>query len=141
MTFALNNAGTATAFPLRSVTGVEAVAVKLRTRFQTLRGEWLADTDFGTPMLEWQPGASNQEIESWYRAQARQVDGVKTVISMDVTRSGEDVSVRGVFAVETAEDGLVTLTVGEPLPYDTRGAPAWYTVSGALRGRALWHRV
>ena len=140
MTYALNSEGTAIAFPLRSVTGADAVAVRCRVRLLTLRGEWPSDVDQGTPMLEWVAGVPASDVESWYRSQLRQVDGVASVVSLTATRSGEAVAVNAQLAVQTL-DGLVTLTIGEPLPYDTRGAPAWYTVSGALIGRGAWHRA
>lgn len=38
-------------FPLRLVSGLEAVAIGIRTRILTCRGEWFLDLDIGIPYL------------------------------------------------------------------------------------------
>ena len=131
MTLAVSSTG-AISWPLRNVTGGDAVKARIRTVLGTIQGERPENVGVGLPLawIEGVPAAPGQ-VEAVVRAQLRPIFGVETVTGVAVT---DDEGARTISATVTAStiDGLVDLTIGEPLPYDTRGAPAWYLTSGDL---------
>jgi len=133
MGLALDATGTRMDWPLRLVTGIDHVAAKIRTRLLTLRGEAILDQRIGTDLLRIVRGMTDEQLDAEIRAQLRLVSEVEQVRAVVIRRAGEAVTYTAEVLIRTAEDGLAVLTLGEPLPCDTRGAPAWYTVSGDLR--------
>lgn len=134
MPLALASDRTELAWPLRLVTGRDAVRVRIRALLQTVAGSRPEDTRQGVPeaWLVGGPQPTASEAAAYLRSQLRRVVGVEEVRSLTVTvGAGGAWSVSGVVVVQTV-DGLADLTIGEPLPYDTRGAPAWYLASGQI---------
>lgn len=75
---------------LRKLTGVEAVAQRLRVRFRLFRGDWFLSTLDGIPYHEivlrkrTSPGL-RREV---FRRAARSMHGIREVLSMDVAIDG-----------------------------------------------------
>ena len=119
--------------PIRDLTGVDAVRNKIRLVFASLAGEWPADVTRGLPE-DWVVEGRRptpQAVAVYIRRQLFAIAEVASVPEIRVTVT-ETITVTARIVVRTV-DGLVDLTVGEPLPYDTRGAPALYVTSGTLR--------
>lgn len=122
------------ALPLRSVSGIEAVRVRVLVRLQTQLGTWLTDTSKGLPIEEWTggpgfgKGPSAEEAAAVVRAQLETITGVREVQSVDATRSASALTITA--SVLADEDGeQATLTVASTYdPWDTSPAPAWYVV-------------
>lgn len=121
------------AWPLRTVSGSGAVRAKVRLRFATLQGERPDDLDSGLP-YSWMFGETPTptEVQIGTRNQLRQITEVEQVGPVVAVKSGASISVSASLTIRTI-DGLEEITVGEPLPYDTRGAPAWYMTSGLIQ--------
>ena len=129
---ALTADGLSIAYPMRTVTGADAIRTKIQIRMGVIAGEWLSDTNLGIPeSYLFGPTPTVQQAEAWLRSQLRAVNEVETIQSLVATFSGGSLSFTATVTAKT--DGeLVTLTIGEPLPYDTRGLPAHYQTSGDL---------
>lgn len=123
---ALDSTGRQPAVPLRMVSGPAAVATRIRLRLDSIRGSWLEDIRIGlidldlldlpaTPPVVWEGRA---------RAQLREVNGVLSVDSVVVTKSGSSMSIAASVTVDSGDTGPVRVTVfsdsDEPAP------GAWY---------------
>jgi len=122
------------ALPLRSVSGVDAVRVRVLVRLQTQLGTWLTDTSKGLPVEEWTgspgfgKGPSAEEASAVVRAQLESIVGVQEVESVDATRSASALTVTAsLIAEEDGQRGTVTVSTSYD-PWDTSPAPAWYVV-------------
>lgn len=132
MTLACTDSG-AIAWPLRSVTGLDAVRARLLQRLHTVQGERPEDVTVGWALevIEGQ-AVPRARAEAQLRAQLRADPAVLQIRSLTVADAGTARTATASLLVRTT-DGLAELTLGVPLPYDTRGAPAWYLTSGILR--------
>jgi hypothetical protein len=125
--------GQTIAWPPRLVSGVDALRVKIAMIFRSFAAEWPADVRIGVPD-SWFFGAmpSAAAVELYVRTQLLRIAEVQAVPTITATIGDGTISVSAVVLARTA-DGLVAITLGEPLPYDTRGAPAYYMTAGLLR--------
>lgn len=132
MTLATTDTG-GLAWPMRNVAGKAAVRARILTRLHTVQGERPDDITIGIPAswLEGSPVPRGQ-AEAAVRGQLRAVSGVVQVTLVTVSDATTGRTVSGSVVAQTSE-GLETVSIGAPLPYDTRGAPAWYMTSGTLR--------
>jgi len=84
--------------------GIDGIAQLCATKLRLLRGEWLTDTSAG---LDWQrvigPGVTNQAIELEIRRVLDSVPGVRTVVSVEVTRTGRAAAVAWEATADTGE--------------------------------------
>lgn len=124
-TWALNSGGTAIASPLRVVTGLEAVLVRIQTCLQVVRGDWPDDVLYGLPMMEWaSPSASEVEIEATLRQQLGQLPGVYEVQSVRAVRADGIAIAARVLIV--AGDSAAVAVVGDLASEGSVISGAWY---------------
>lgn len=106
----LDAAGLELRVPLLLATGVPATVTKMLIALQTERGKWTDDDTFGLP---WQTIStkSSLEIEGLVRSLIAAVDGVISVNSVIVTRSGGAATIR-VNVTLSSDTGPITVEVG-----------------------------
>lgn len=132
MTLAVTDSGHLS-WPLRSLTGREAVRARCLVALTTIQGERPEDTRIGLPeaWIEGRP-VSPAQVQAVIRSQLRRVTDVRTVQTVTVADSSGERRVAAEVVADTV-DGLVRLTIGAPMPYDTRGPAPWYKTSGTLK--------
>lgn len=130
MVWALGADGTM-AIPMRDVSGAEAASVKVSLVCRSFAEEWPADTEIGV-LESWffEASPTARAVETYMRRQMLAIAEVETVASITAT-VGDSITLAAQLQIRTV-DGLAFITLGEPLPYDTRGAPAYYLSSGLL---------
>ena len=115
--------------------GAEAVATRLRVGLLTIEGTWPDDASWGLPIPRWarNPATPDTEIEALVRLLARQVDGVRQVVSVDVARQVEGLRLSCAVRVDPTISAADLLRVGAC--DDPRAVGAWYTLLVAPRNR------
>lgn len=124
---ALQGDGTQLQIPLVLAKGVNSTVARIRIALYTERGKWLDDVNFGLPWKE--IGLfSEVEIEGLVRSLVGSLDGVLSIVSCVVTKSGEDATISLVVRL-SSDEGQITVEIGA-LSTAGQYPETWYNVLG-----------
>lgn len=116
------------AIPLRLATGVTATVHKILIRIQTQKGAWGEDVNFGIDWLSFGPSTTTVEIEGIVRQQIGAVQDVIEVVSVDVTKTGEQISIDARVRIQDGT-GNVIVQIGSLASAGNYPEP-WYNLLG-----------
>jgi hypothetical protein len=111
ITVALNADGDDVLFPLRHLSGIDAVVQGIKVRLKTFRGEWFLNLDHGIPYLE-RDGVSEAEAllgqkfsepkaRSAFRPAILACPGVQEIVSLSITFDSATRTMTVEFSVRT----------------------------------------
>lgn len=116
------------AFPLRLISGAEAVAVQLRVLLESIRGHWPEDQTLGIPWTDLnEDNAPDVVYEGYIREQLARIPEITQVRSVSVDRSAGTmvITVRFTVTISEAEIAEIQVISGADYPED---AGSWYQI-------------
>lgn len=117
-------------FPMRLLTGLDAIRVHVLHRMRTSLGSALEDAARGLPWYTWfnRPAIPLVEIQAAVRRQLLLVDGVVGVDSVTATRAAGALSIACRVRVSVGGQALSTeLVIADP--YQTSGPLPWFQIT------------